>query len=70
MSMKISTVELTKVAQYVKAVAGAAAAGAAALSAALLDGHIDGGELVTIFVAVLGAFGVVFASPRNVPPSN
>lgn len=56
---------LTQVSEYVKAVAGAAAAGATALTAALLDGHIDGGEFITIAAAVIGGFGVVFAAPKN-----
>lgn len=46
--------------QVAKAIAAALTAGAAALTAALLDGHIDGGELVTIIAAVIGAGGVVF----------
>lgn len=54
-------------AAHQKAVAGAVSAGITATAAAMLDGHIDGGEAITIVGAVLAAFGIVFATPKNKP---
>jgi hypothetical protein len=50
-----------------KAVVGGLAAGTAATATAVQDGHLDLGEVVTIVVAVLGAYGITWAVPNRAP---
>lgn len=53
---------------YMKAIVGAATAGLTAAGTALADGTITGPEWVGIALAVVGAFGIVYAVP-NTPES-
>jgi hypothetical protein len=50
-----------------KAVVGGVAAGAAATATAVQDGRMTPGEVVTIVVAVLGAYGITWATPNRAP---
>ena len=48
-----------------KAVVSGAAAGITATATAVQDGRLDLGEVVTIVVAVLGAYGITWAVPNR-----
>jgi hypothetical protein len=48
-----------------KAVVGGVAAGAAATATAVQDGRVTVPEVVTIVVAVLGAYGITWAVPNR-----
>jgi hypothetical protein len=48
-----------------KAVVSGVAAGATATATAVQDGRVTPGEVVTIVVAVLGAYGITWAVPNR-----
>jgi hypothetical protein len=48
-----------------KAVVGGVAAGAAATATAVQDGRVTLPEVVTVVVAVLGAYGITWAVPNR-----
>jgi hypothetical protein len=50
-----------------KAVVGGLAAGTAATATAVQDGRVTVPEVVTIIVAVLGAYGITWVTPNRAP---
>lgn len=54
-----------KISSMWKAVIGGFAAGAAALGTAVQDGTVSGGDVVTIVVAIVASFGVVWRVPNR-----
>lgn len=58
-----------KISAIAKSIVAGAAAGATAAVTAVQDGVLTTGEGVTIALAVLGAWGIVFAVP-NRPKTN
>lgn len=53
--------------KYAKAIVSALASGAAVALTALQDGHLSGGELVGVALAVLAALGVTYTVPNSPP---
>ena len=60
---------LELVSRVSKALAAAVAAGVASYGTAVQDGQVAGDEWVTLVVAVVGAFVVVWLAPRNTEPA-
>ena len=54
-----------KISKTWKAVVGGASAGAAAAATAVQDGKFTAAEVVTVVLAVLGAYGVTWAVPNR-----
>lgn len=54
--------------QYAKAIFGGVSMGLGAVAVALNDGVITTSEWVTVAIAVVGAFGVVFGVPNAGAP--
>lgn len=51
--------------KYLKAIYGAVTAGLGAFSVAYVDNVVTGQEKVTIAIAVVSAFGVIWAVPNK-----
>jgi len=59
---------MTNIAPYLKALVGALVAGLTVIATSMADGSLTAQDFVYAAIALLVAFGSVFAVPNKIPP--